>query len=185
MKQAPREIITPRPKMSLTIPTGMAPVEFFNSPVNLKNLAEENGLFRTPENLLMYRKLIGHSIEFDTSIILDTSKRILDPLGRPVRRDQMSRRQKKVWNQMTRIMFEYMLEKYPDPEQYLVLCGEASLDATWPLNKPGVPSIRMIHNHFMVFPNQDLATASPANPNDLNLTDSGHNSLFLRHWYLS
>ncbi len=181
MKQAAREIITPRPKMPLVIPTGMAPVEFFNSPANLKNLAEENGLFRTPENLLMYRKLIGHSTEFDASIILDTSKRILDPLGRPVRRDQMPRKEKKVWNQMTRILFEYMLEKYPDPDQYLVLCGEASLDATWPLNKPGVPSIRMIHNHFMVFPNQDLATAKPANPNDLNLTDSGHHSLFLRN----
>jgi hypothetical protein len=181
MKSAAREIITPRPKMSLTIPPGMAPVEFFNSPANLKNLAEENGLFRTPDNLLMYRKLIGHSIEFDTSIILDTSKRILDPLGRPVRRDQISRTQKKVWNQMTRILFEYMLEKYPDPAQHLILCGEASLDATWPLNKPGVPSIRMIHNHFIVFPMQDLETAKLANPTDPNLTDSGHHSLFLRH----
>ncbi len=181
MKPAPREIINPRPKMSLTIPKGMAPVEFFNSPANLKNLAEENGLFRTPENLLMYRKLIGHSVEFDASIILDTSKRILDPLGRPVRRDQVSRTQKKVWNQMTRILFEYMLEHYPDPAEHLLLCGEASLDATWPLNKPGVPSIRMIHNHFMVFPMQNLASAKHANPNDKNLTDSGHHSLFLRH----
>jgi hypothetical protein len=176
-----REVITPRPKMSLTIPSGMAPVEFFNSPANLKNLAEENGLFRTPENLLMYRKLIGHSVEFDTSIILDASKRILDPLGRPVRRDQMSRTPKKVWNQMTRILFEYMLDKYPDPAQHLLICGEASLDATWPLNKPGVPSIRMIHNHFIVFPMSDLEAAKPANPNDPNLTDSGHHSLFLRH----
>jgi len=181
MKSAAREIITPRPKMSLTIPSGMAPVEFFNSPANLKNLAEENGLFRTPENLLMYRKLIGHSVEFDTSIILDTSKSILDPLGRPVRRDQMSRTPKKVWNQMTRILFEYMLDKYPDPAQHLLICGEASLDATWPLNKPGVPSIRMIHNHFIVFPMTDLEAAEPANPNDPNLTDSGHHSLFLRH----
>jgi len=181
MNKAPREIVTPRPKMSLTIPQGMAPVEFFNSPANLKNLAEENGLFRTPENLLMYRKLIGHSVEFDTSIILDTSKRILDPLGRPVRRDQMSQKQKKVWNQMTRIVLEYLLEKYPDPAQHLVLCGEASLDATWPLNKPGVPSIRMIHNHFMVFPMSDLENADYANPTDQNLTDSGHHSLFLRH----
>ncbi len=181
MKPAAREIITPRPKMSLTIPPGMAPVEFFNSPANLKNLAEENGLFRTPENLLMYRKLIGHSIEFDTSIILDTSKRILDPLGRPVRRDQMSRQQKKVWNKMTRILFDYMLEKYPDPAQHLILGGEASLDATWPLNKPGVPSIRMIHNHFMVFPMADLESAKDANSADPNLTDSGHHSLFLRH----
>jgi hypothetical protein len=181
MKQAPREIITPRPKMSLTIPQGMAPVEFFNSPANLKNLAEENGLFRTPENFLMYRKLIGHSTEFDTSIILDTSKQILDPLGRPVRRDQMPQRQKKVWIQMTRILFEYMLENYPDPAQHLILCGEASLDATWPLNKPGVPSIRMIHNHFMAFPKEELENAKQANSTDNNLTDSGHHSLFLRH----
>ncbi len=181
MTQAPREIVTPRPKMSLTIPKGMAPVEFFNSPNNLKNLAEENGLFRTPENLLMYRKLIGHSVEFDTSVILDSSKRILDPLGRPVRRDQMSRKQKKVWNKMTCILFEYMQETYSDPAEHLILSGEASLDATWPLNKPGVPSIRMIHNHFMAFPMQDLANSKLADPNDPNLTDSGHHSLFLRH----
>lgn len=181
MQQAPRELLTPRPKMSLTIPAGMAPVEFFNSPANLKNLAEENGLFRTPEELLMYRKLIGHSCEFDTSVILDTSRRILDPLGRPVRRDQMSRRQKKAWHRMTQILCGYMLEKYPDPQRHLVLCGEASLDSTWPLNKPGVPSIRMIHNHFIVFPTQELEAARQADPADPNLTDSGHNSLFLRH----
>jgi hypothetical protein len=167
--------------MSLSIPERMAPVEFFNSPANLKNLAEENGLFRTPEDLLMYRKLIGHSVEFDTSVILDTSRRILDPLGRPVRRDQMSRRQKKVWNRMTQILFDYMLETYPDPTEHLVLCGEASLDSTWPLNKPGVPSIRMIHNHFMVFPMRALRDAPEADPADPNLTDSGHHSLFLRH----
>ena len=180
MKSAPREIVTPRPTMSLTIPEGMSPVEFFNSPANLKNLAEENGLFRTPEDLLMYRKLIGHSAEFDTSIILDTSRRILDPLGRPVRRDQMERKQKKVWSQMTQIVFDYMLDKYPDPAKHLILSGEASLDSTWPLNKPGVPSIRMIHNHFMVFPMDDLINADEADPNNPNLTDSGHNTLFLR-----
>ncbi len=167
--------------MSLTVPEGMAPVEFFNSPANLKNLAEGNGLFRTPEDLLMYRKLIGHSVEFDTSIILDTSRRILDPLGRPVRRDQMTRRQKKVWNRMSQILFETMLSEYPDPAQHLILCGEASLDSTWPLNKPGVPSIRMIHNHFIAFPIEDLENAGHANPTDPNLTDSGHHSLFLRH----
>ncbi len=177
----PREIITPRPSMSLSIPDGMSRVEFFNSASNLKNLAEENGLFRTPEDLLMYRKLIGHSTEFDTSIILDTSRRILDPLGRPVRRDQMNRQQKRVWAKMTTILIEYMLEKYPDPEQHLILCGEASLDSTWPLNKPGVPSIRMIHNHFMVFPMAEIKAAKLADANNPNLTDSGHNTLFLRH----
>jgi hypothetical protein len=159
----------------------MAPVEFFNSPANLKNLAEENGLFRTPEDLLMYRKLIGHSTEFDTSVILDTSRRILDPLGRPVRRDQVPRQQKKVWNRMTQILCEYMLQEYPDPGEHLVLCGEASLDSTWPLNKPGVPSIRMIHNHFMVFPTRDLQQAQETDPHNPNLTDSGHHSLFLQH----
>lgn len=181
MKTAPREIATPCPKMSLKVPEGMTQVEFFNSPANLKNLTEENGLFRTPEDLLMYRKLVGHSVEFDTSIILDTSRRILDPLGRPVRRDQMNRQEKKVWSQMTQIICDYMFEQYPDPGQHLILCGEASLDSTWPLNKPGVPSIRMIHNHFMVFPLALLRNAKEADPNNPNLTDSGHNTLFLRH----
>ncbi len=178
---APREIVTPHPKMSLSIPEGLSRNEFFNSPANLKNLAEENGLFRTPEDLLMYRKLIGHSSEFDTSIILDTSRRILDPLGRPVRRDQMTRQQKKVWARMTEILMGYMFDTYPDPEEHLLVCGEASLDSTWPLSKPGVPSIRMIHNHFMVFPMRQLRQAKLADPQDPNLTDSGHNTLFLRH----
>ena len=69
---------------------------------------------------------------------------------------------------MTQILCDYMFEEYPDPGKHLVLCGEASLDSTWPLNKPGVPSIRMIHNHFMVFPVQDLVDAEHANPNDPN-----------------
>ncbi len=180
-KATPKRIITPHPKIPIEVPEGMAPVEFFNSPANLKNLAEENGLFRTPEDLLMYRKLIGHSTEFDTSIIYDTSRKILDPLGRPVRRDQMPSRPRKIWEQMTAILFDYMLEKYPDPAKHVVMSGEASLDATWPLNKPGVPSIRMIHNHFIVFPVKDLEAAEDADPNDVNLTDAGHNSLFLRH----
>jgi hypothetical protein len=166
--------------MTLSVPDGISRVEFFNSPANLKNLAEENGLFRSPEDLLMYRKLVGHSSEFDTSVILDVSRRILDPLGRPVRRDQMKRKHKKVWQHMTQIICDYMLETYPDPEKHLVLCGEASLDSTWPLNKPGVPSIRMIHNHFMVFPMDELEAAEEADSSDPNLTDSGHNTLFLR-----
>lgn len=181
MKIAPKEIVTPCPQMSLQVPEGMTSAEFFNSYANLKNLAEENGLFRTPEDLLMYRKLVGHSVEFDTSIILDSSRRILDPLGRAVRRDQMKPHVKKVWSQMTQIICDYMFEKYPDPAEHLIVCGEASLDSTWPLNKPGVPSIRMIHNHFMVFPVEQLRDADSADPNNPNLTDSGHNTLFLRH----
>ncbi len=181
MQLKPRQIRTPHPEIPIEVPEGMSPVEFFNSPANLKNLAEDNGLFRTPEDLLMYRKLIGHSVEFDTSIILDTSRKILDPLGRPVRRDQMARRAKRVWEKMTAILIDYMLDTYPDPERHLMLCGEASLDATWPLNKPGVPSIRMIHNHFIVYPQATLEEAELADPGNVNLTDSGHNTLFLRH----
>ncbi|KJR40640.1 hypothetical protein MCHI_003457 [Candidatus Magnetoovum chiemensis] len=181
MEKSAREIITPHRKIPLKIPAGMSAVEFFNSASNLRNLAQENGLLTTPEGFLMYRKLLGHSLEFDTSIILDTSQEILAPLGRPVRRDELTQQQKKVWNRMSKAIFEYMLEKYPDPEKSLILLGEASLDATWPLSKPGVPSIRMIHNHFIVFKKDDLKKAKPADPSNPNLTDAGHHSLFLTH----
>ncbi len=181
MTQTPKQIVTPHKKIPLSIPEGISPVEFFNSAANLRNLTQENGLLRTPEDFLVYRKLIGHSLEFDTSIILDTSEKVLDPLGRPVRRDQLSDIQKKVWSRMTQIVMEYMLEQYPDPEQAVVLCGEASLDATWPLSKPGVPSIRMIHNHFIAFTREQLEAADAADPADPNLSDSGHHSLFLEH----
>ena len=179
MITAPRKIIVTHPRISVEIPKGMSPGEFFNSPANLKNLADENGLFRTPENFLMYRKMIGHSHTFDTSVILDTSRQILNPLGRPVRRDHLSRRQKRVWTDMTRIIWNYMVKTYPDPSEHLIMCGEASLDATWPLSKPGVPSIRMIHNHFIVYPMNRIATADEEDPANPNLTDSGHNSLFM------
>ncbi|MBF0589890.1 MAG: hypothetical protein HQL53_12255 [Magnetococcales bacterium] len=178
MKIGPREIHTPFRKIPLEVAEGMTPVEFFNSFANLKNLADENGLLKTDEDFLLYRKAIGHSMEFDCSIILNTSARILDPLGRPVRRDQLNRQQKNVWSRMTQIIYEYMLERYPDPEEALVLCGEASLDPTWPFSKPGVPSIRMIHNHFMVFPTQQIKDAPLADPANPNLTDSGHHGLF-------
>jgi hypothetical protein len=79
---------------------------------------------------------------------------------------------------MNQILIEYMLEQYPDPERALVLAGEASLDATWPLTSPGVPSIRMLHNHFIVFDKVQLRDAKPADPNDPNLTDGGQHSLF-------
>ncbi|MEN8199248.1 MAG: hypothetical protein ABFR63_04140, partial [Thermodesulfobacteriota bacterium] len=147
----PREVTTPHRKIPLEIPEGVTPTEFFNSPCNLRHLARDNGLLRTAEDFLLYRKAIGHSNTFDTSIILDTSQRILDPLGRPVRRDQLTVTESMVFSRMTQVVFQFMLETYPDPEEHLLFCGEASLDATWPLGKPGVPSIRMIHNHFMVF----------------------------------
>lgn len=177
----PRQVATPHRKIPLVVPKGMTPVEFFNSAANLRNLSQDNGLLRTPEDFLLYRKAIGHSLEFDTSVILDTSQRILDPLGRPVRRDQLTEREMKVFSRISHTILDYMAERYPDPERTLLMCGEASLDATWPLCKPGVPSIRMIHNHFIAFPMEQLAAADAADPNNPNLTDGGHHSLFLYH----
>jgi hypothetical protein len=79
---------------------------------------------------------------------------------------------------MNQILIEYMLEQYPDPAEALVLAGEASLDATWPLTSPGVPSIRMLHNHFIVFPMEQLRAAKLADADNPNLTDGGQHSLF-------
>jgi len=174
----PREIVTPFRPIPLDVPDGMAPNEFFNSTENLNDLAHNNGLLRNPEDLLLYRKALGHSNEFDTSIIYNTSNSILDPLGRPVRRTQVPGNVKKVWNRMNQVIIDYMVEKYPDPEEALLLAGEASLDATWPLTSPGVPSIRMLHNHFIVFDKQQLRQAEFADTNNPNLTDGGQHSLF-------
>jgi hypothetical protein len=85
---------------------------------------------------------------------------------------------KNVWNRMNQIIIEFMLDRYPDPDGHLVLAGEASLDATWPLSSPGVPSIRMLHNHFIVFDKTELAAAPPAEKDNPNLTDGGQHSLF-------
>ena len=181
MQCGPRQVITPFRPIPLDVPEGMAPNEFFNSTENLNDLIHNNGLLINPENLLLFRKALGHSNEFDTSIIYNTSQSILDPLGRPVRRTQVPGNVKHVWNRMNQIIFEYMLETYPDPEKTLVLGGEASLDATWPLTAPGVPSIRMLHNHFIVFDRAMLRDAPLADPNNPNLTDGGQHSLFQAH----
>lgn len=181
MTSAPREIVTPFRPIPLEVPEGMTQNEFFNSTENLENLAQSNGLLRNPEGLLLYRKALGHSNEFDCSIIYNTARSILDPLGRPVRRTQVPDATKNVWNRMNQIIIEFMLERYPDPAAALVLAGEASLDATWPLTAPGVPSIRMLHNHFMVFDQAALRAASLANPDNPNLTDGGQHSLFQAH----
>jgi len=178
MSIGPREITTPFRPIPLDVPEGMKPNEFFNSTENLNDLVNNNGLLKNPENLLMYRKALGHSNEFDTSIIYNTSQSILNPLGRPVRRTQVPQDVKHVWNRMNQILIEFMIEKYPDPEKTLVLAGEASLDSTWPLTSPGVPSIRMLHNHFIVFNKPELAQANIADPNNPNLTDGGQHSLF-------
>ena len=178
MKHGPREITTPFRPIPLEVPEGMKPNEFFNSTENLNDLIHNNGLLMNPENLLLYRKALGHSTEFDTSIIYNTSQVILNPLGRPVRRTQVPTNVKHVWNRMNQILIEFMLENYPDPQAHLLLAGEASLDATWPLTSPGVPSIRMLHNHFMVFPMDDLRRAPLADAKNPNLTDGGQHSLF-------
>jgi hypothetical protein len=128
--------------------------------------------------LLLYRKALGHSNEFDCSIIYNTSQRILNPLGRPVRRTQLPNDVRKVWNRMNQIVIGFMLEEYPDPSKHLVLAGEASLDSTWPITSAGVPSIRMLHNHFIVFDKSQLKAAKLADNNNPNLTDGGQHSLF-------
>ena len=176
--QAPRQIITPFRPIPLDVPEGMKPNEFFNSTENLNDLIHNNGLLVNPENLVLYRKALGHSNTFDCSIIYNTSQTILNPLGRPVRRTQVPTEVKNVWNRMNQIMLEFMLEQFPDPAEHLVLAGEASLDATWPLTSPGVPSIRMLHNHFIVFPMDQLNKAEVADAKDPNLTDGGQHSLF-------
>jgi hypothetical protein len=178
MQSGPREIVTPFRPIPLDVPEGMKPNEFFNSTENLNDLVHNNGLLQSPEGLLLYRKALGHSNEFDTSIIYNTSQSILDPLGRPVRRTQVPDSVKHVWNRMNQIIIEYMLEQYPDPDQTLLLAGEASLDATWPLTSPGVPSIRMLHNHFIAFDKAKLREAPIADANNPNLTDGGQHSLF-------
>ena len=178
MEQGPREIVTPFRPIPLEVPEGMAPNEFFNSTENLNDLVHNNGLLVNPEDLLLYRKALGHSTAFDCSIIYNTSKRILNPLGRPVRRTQVPEGARHVWNRMNQIIIEYMIEQFPDPAEALVLAGEASLDATWPLTSPGVPSIRMLHNHFIVFPCETLKGAKLADPSNPNLTDGGQHSLF-------
>jgi hypothetical protein len=181
MQTGPREIVTPYRPIPLTVPEGMKPNEFFNSTENLADLVHNNGLLQNPEGLLLYRKALGHSNVFDASIIYNTSQRILDPLGRPVRRTQVPAEVRNVWNRMNQIIVEYMLERYPDPAAHLVLAGEASLDATWPLTSPGVPSIRMLHNHFIVFDKAQIAAAPLADANNPNLTDGGQHSLFQAH----
>jgi hypothetical protein len=174
----PREITIPYRPIPLDLPEGMKPNEFFNSTENLNDLVHNNGLLQNSENLLLYRKALGHSNVFDTSIIYNTSQIILDPLGRPVRRTQVPENVRNVWNRMNQILINYMQEIFPDPDSHLILCGEASLDATWPLSSPGVPSIRMLHNHFIVFDKQHIQEAELADPNCPDLTDGGQHSLF-------
>lgn len=181
MTRGPRQIEVPYRPIPLDIPDGLKANEFFNSTENLNDLVFNNGLLQNPEDLLLYRKALGHSNLFDTSIIYNTSQSILDPLGRPVRRTQVPENVLNVWNRMNQVLISYMHETFTDAGNYLVLCGEASLDATWPLTSPGVPSIRMLHNHFIVFDLAGLEESGLADPDNPNLTDGGQHSLFEKY----
>ena len=183
MKIGPREITTAYRPIPLEVPEGMKANEFFNSAENLNDLVHNNGLLSNPENLLLYRKALGHSNLFDASIIYNTSQSILNPLGRPVRRTQVPEQVLHVWNRMNQIIIDYMQEQFPDADSHLLLCGEASLDATWPLSSPGVPSIRMLHNHFIIFDKRQLRDAQLADADSPNLTDGGQHSLFQSHMH--
>lgn len=77
MQSGPREILTPFRPTPLEVPEGIKHNEFFNSTENLDALVHNNGLLMNPENLLLYRKALGHSNEFDCSVIYNTSKVIL------------------------------------------------------------------------------------------------------------
>jgi hypothetical protein len=66
---------------------------------------------------------------------------------------------------MNHIVIAFMLEHYPDPEKHLALADEASIDSTWPITSPDVPSIHMLHNHFIVFDKQQLRSNSLECPN--------------------
>ena len=107
MVTGPRQIETPYRPIPLEVPEGMKPNEFFNSTENLNDLVHNNGLLKNSENLLMYRKALGHSNLFDASIIYNTSQMILDPLGRPVRRTQVPENVCNVWNRMNQVMIGF------------------------------------------------------------------------------
>jgi hypothetical protein len=180
-KIGPREISVPFRPIPLDVPEGMKPNEFFNSSENLADLAQNNGLLTNDKDLLLYRKALGHSNLFDCSIIYNTSKSVLNPLGRPVRRTQVPADVKNTWNRMNQIIIAFMLEEFPDADKHLILAGEASLDSTWPITSPGVPSIRMLHNHFIVFDKKQLENAELSDPKNPNLTDGGQHSLFANY----
>ena len=61
MQSGPREIVTPFRPIPLEVPEAMTRNEFFNSTENLNDLRHNNGPLSNPENLLLYRKALGHS----------------------------------------------------------------------------------------------------------------------------
>jgi hypothetical protein len=73
MSIGPREISVPIRPIPLDVPEGMKPNEFFNSPENLADLTNNKGLLTNAEDLLLYRKALGHSNEFDRSCCLSNT----------------------------------------------------------------------------------------------------------------
>ncbi len=55
----PREINVPFRPIPLDVPEGMKPNEFFNSPENLKDLTENNGLLINDEVFITLSKSLG------------------------------------------------------------------------------------------------------------------------------
>ena len=160
IESGPREIITPFRAIPLEVPEGMKHNEFFNSTENLNDLVNNNGLLMNAENLLLYRKALGHSTEFDCSIIYNTSKVVLNPLGRPVRRTQVPENVKHAWNRMNQIIIDYMLEQYPDPDEALILAGAAC--GCWALRLKSAARLHLGLLHLpgsVLHPDLDIAPA--------------------------
>lgn len=86
MQPAPREIPTAFRPIPLTLPEAMRHNEFFDGTENVEDPTRSNSLLRNRQDLLPYRKALGHGNEFDGSIIDHRSRTLLNPLGRPVRR---------------------------------------------------------------------------------------------------
>jgi hypothetical protein len=180
MQSGPREIVTPFRQIPLEVPEGMKPNEFFNSAENLADLVHNNGLLQNPEGLLLYRKALGHSNEFDLDHLqhLAAHPRPPGPAGAPHPGARAG---------------EERLE--PHERGHPFLHAGAAIPTRTP---PGagrrgqprrhlaadfarVPSIRMLHNHFIVFDKAELRDAPLADASNPNLTDGGQHSLFQAH----
>lgn len=100
----PRQPVMPFRPIPLEVPEGMTANEFFNSAENLDDLVNRNGLLTNPGNLVLCRKALGHTNEFDTSILQNTWQCTLDPLGGPVRRTEVPLVAKRVCQRRTGLL---------------------------------------------------------------------------------
>ena len=174
MQSGPRKIVTPFRPIPLDVPEGMKPNEFFNSTENLNDLdAQQRPVAESGKPAAVSQGAgAQHRVRYLDH--LQHFQVILNPLGRPVRRTQVPDNVRHVWNRMNQIIIELHAGGVSGPgSRTWCWPGEASLDATWPLTSPGVPSIRMLHNHFIVFPKDELRNAKLADHKNPNLTDGG------------